>query len=179
MNTTKTKHLGSPATCLGAPRFTVMYSVCIVIYVSRNLYSNPSTHAISGLAAVCQIYTPHHPVHLHYPCIYIQPPALLEDEHDWACLWCPWRGRSSELSDAFGGRDWASLEIQLETEIEWTQRCTCRPGSSEFGDALGGHDQTNLQAIIERVWRCTLRPWSSEFGDTLGCRHRARLEKYL
>jgi hypothetical protein len=28
-----------------------MYSVCILIYVSMYLYSNPSTHAISGLAA--------------------------------------------------------------------------------------------------------------------------------
>jgi len=45
------KNLGAPATCLGAPRITVMYSVCILIYVSMYLYSYPSTHAISGLAA--------------------------------------------------------------------------------------------------------------------------------
>jgi hypothetical protein len=38
-------------TSLGAPRITVMYSVCILIYVSMYLYSNPSMHAISGLAA--------------------------------------------------------------------------------------------------------------------------------
>ena len=44
-------NLGAPATCLGAPRITVMYSVCILIYVSMYLYSYPSTHAISGLAA--------------------------------------------------------------------------------------------------------------------------------
>jgi len=44
-------NLGVPATCLGAPRITVMYSVCILIYVSMYLYSYPSTHAISGLAA--------------------------------------------------------------------------------------------------------------------------------
>jgi len=100
------EHLGAPATCLGAPWITVMYSVCILIYVSMYLYSNPSTHAISGLAAVCRIYTPRHPVHLCYP-------------FDRACLRCTWRRRLSELRDALGGRDWASLEMHLETEIEW------------------------------------------------------------
>jgi len=45
------EHLGAPATCLGAPRITVMYTDCILIYVSIYLYSYPSTHAISGLAA--------------------------------------------------------------------------------------------------------------------------------
>jgi len=44
-------NLGAPATCLGAPRITVMYSVCILIYVSMYLYSYPSTHTTSGLAA--------------------------------------------------------------------------------------------------------------------------------
>jgi len=44
-------NLGAPVTCLGVPRITVMYSVCILIYVSMYLYSYPSTHAISGLAA--------------------------------------------------------------------------------------------------------------------------------
>ena len=43
-------NLGAPATCLGAPRITVMYSVCILIYVSMNLYSYPSTHAMSVLS---------------------------------------------------------------------------------------------------------------------------------
>jgi len=70
--------------------------------------------------------------------------------------------------DALGGHDWASLDMHLETEIEWTQRCTWRPGWSELGDAHGGHDVANLQAVIERVWRYTWRPWSSEFGDALG-----------
>jgi len=31
---------------------------------------------------------------------------------------CNWRLRSSELRDALGGRDRASLEMQLETEME-------------------------------------------------------------
>ena len=84
-------NLGAPATCLGAPRITVMYSVCILIYLSMYLYSYPSTHAISGLAAVCRIYTPRHPVHLRYP-------------FGRACLRCTWRRRLSELRDALGGR---------------------------------------------------------------------------
>jgi len=85
-------NLRAPATCLGAPRITVMYSVCILIYVSMYLSSYPSTHVISGLAAVCRIITPRHPVHLRYP-------------FDRACLRCTWRRRLSELRDALGGRD--------------------------------------------------------------------------
>jgi len=98
-------NLGAPATCLGAPRITVLYSVCILINVSMFLYSSPSTHAISGLAAVCRIYSPRHPVHLRYPCISIQPPSLLEDILDRACLRCTWTRRLIELRDALGGRD--------------------------------------------------------------------------
>ena len=36
-------------------------------------------------------------------------------ERVWRCTWRP---RLSELTDALGGRDRASLEKQLETEIE-------------------------------------------------------------
>jgi len=81
--------------------------------------------------------------------------------------------------DALGDGDWVNWEMHLDTEIEWTQRYTWRPGSSEFEDALGGHDRANLQAVIEWVWRYTWRPWSSEFGDTLGRCDRARLDEYL
>jgi len=80
---------------------------------------------------------------------------------------------------------WSSeFEMHLETEIEWTQRCTWRPGSSEFGDALGGRDRVNSEdslvvrdrsslemhseAVTERVWRCTCRLWSREIGGVLG-----------
>jgi len=80
---------------------------------------------------------------------------------------------------------WAKMfEMHLETEIEWTQRCTWRLGSSEFGDALGGRgwvdsedalggrDRSSLEmrseAVTERVWRCTCRLWSSEIGGVLG-----------
>jgi len=95
----------------------------LCIYVAMYLYTYPSTHAISGLAAVSRIYTPHHPVHLRYPCISVQPPSLLEDILDRARLRCTWRLGLSELRDALGGRDRASLEMRLEAMIVRT----CRP----------------------------------------------------
>jgi len=186
------EHLAAPATCLGAPRITVMDSVCILIYVSMYLCIYIATHL--------------HTQYLDWlrSAEYILPFTLSTSvtpliERVWDALgdgdwvnsemhleaviervWrCTWRLRSSELRDALGGRDRASLEMHLETEIEWTQRCTWRPGSSKFGDALGGHDHANLQAVIERVWRYTWKPWSSEFGDELGGRDRASLEMHL
>ena len=58
---------------------------------------------------VCQIYTPSHSVHLHYPCISVQPPSLLEDVHGGsyrACLEMHLETeRLSELRDALGGSD--------------------------------------------------------------------------
>jgi len=104
-------------------------------------------------SGVCRIYTPHHSVHLRYPCISVQPPSLLE--------YVP------------RGRDWASWEMHLEEiEIEWTQRCTWRPGSSEFGDALGDRE-------IEWTQWCTWRPRSSELWDALGSHDRACWEIHL
>jgi len=92
--------------------------------------------------------------------------------------WCNWRLRLSELRDALGGSDRASLEMQLEIVIEWTQRFTGRPSwcyfgdahrargrvntESKFGDAIGDQDWVNsemhLEAVIEQVWTCTGRP---------------------
>jgi len=60
--------------------------------------------------------------------------------------------------------------MHLEAEIQWTQRCTWRPGSSELRDALVGRDDANLEAVIERVWRYTWRLRLSEFRDALGGR---------
>jgi len=96
---------------LGAPRITVMYSVCILIYVSMYLYSYPSTHAISGLAAVYRIYTPCHPVHLRYPSTSVQPQSLLGDILDRARLRCTSRRRLSELRDSLGGWDRVNSEM--------------------------------------------------------------------
>jgi len=87
---------------------------------------------------------------LRYPCITVPPPSL--------------------INDVLGGCDWASWELHLEAEIEWTQRWTGRPGASELRDALRGHDRANLEAVIERVGRYAWRLWLSEFGDALGGR---------
>ena len=72
---------------------------------------------MSIYSGVCRVYTPDHSVHLCYPCISVQPPSLLEDELDRACLRCTWRLGSRELRDALGGRDQASLEMHLEAMI--------------------------------------------------------------
>jgi len=105
---------------------------------------------MSIYSRVCQIYTPHHSVHLRYPCISVQPPALLDDVLDRACLGCTWRRRSNELRDALRGR------YRVNSE-----------------DALGGRDRSGLEmhseAVTERVWKCTCRLWSSEIGGVLGC----------
>jgi len=87
------------------------------------------------------------------------------------------------------------LEMHVEAEIEWTERCTWRPWSIECGDALGGRDRSSMEmrweaviervwtctwgqdrvnsemhseGVTERVWRCTCRVWSSEIGGVLG-----------
>ena len=96
---------------------------------------------------------------LRYPCISVHPLSLIHD--------------------ALRGCDCASWELHLEAEIEWTQRCTGRPGWSELRDALRGHDRANLEAVIERVWRYTWRVWLSEFGDALGGHDCAKLEAVI
>jgi len=124
-----------------------------------------------GVSHIC---TPHRSVHLRYPCIFVHP-ALI-------------------INNVLGGCDRASCEMHLEAEIEWTQRCTWRPGSSELRDALGGRDRASLEmhweAMIERVWRCNWRPRFSELRcnrrlrlselrDALGGRDSASLEMHL
>ena len=56
-------------------------------------------------------------------------------EQVWRCTWRP---RLSELRDALGGRNQASLEMHLEAEIKL-------------------NSELHLDAVIERVWRCTWR----------------------
>jgi len=131
---------------------------------------------MSIYSGVCQIYTPHHSVHLRYPCISIQPPSLLEDVlggDDQASLEIHLETeRWSEHRDALACCDWASMEMHLEAKIEWTQRCTWKPWLSRFGDVLGGRDRVNsemhLEAIIERGQRFTWSPWSINIGGVLG-----------
>jgi len=101
---------------------------------------------------VSRIYSPRRSFHLRYRCISLYPPSL--------------------LNDILGGRDRSSLEMHLEAEIEWTERCSWRPWSIELRAALGGRDRASLEmhleAEIEGTERCTWRPWSIEFGDALG-----------
>ena len=112
---------------------------------------------MSIYSGVCQIYTPRHSLHLRYPCISIQPPLLLGDVLDRACLRCSWRCWSSELRDALGGRDWASLDMPWETEIEWTQRCTWRTWLCELGGRNRARLELHLEAEIEWDWTSTWR----------------------
>jgi len=103
----------------------------------------------TGVSRIC---TPRCSVHPCYPCISVHQPSL--------------------INAVLGGRDRASWEMHLEAEIEWTQRCTWRPGSSELRDALRDQDWVNSEmhweAMIDRVWRCTCRLWSSEIEGILG-----------
>jgi len=89
----------------------------------------------------------------------------------------------SSPDDVHGGHGQQSLEIQLETEINWTHICTWRLWSNEFGDAHIGCDQVSwvihLEAVIKLVWWCNWRPKLSEFRDTPAGRDRASLDIQL
>jgi len=50
------------------------------------------------------------------------------------------------------------FERNLETQIEWTQRCTWRPWLSEFGYALGDCDRASLEMDLEAMIVRTCRP---------------------
>ena len=82
------------------------------------------------------------------------------------------RPRLSELRNALGGCDRASLEMHFEAVIEWVWWCTLYARLSELRYSQGGRDRASLEehfeAVIEPVWRHTWRPWSSAFGDVLG-----------
>jgi len=127
-------------------------SVCILIYVSMYLYSYPSTHGISGLAAGSA---------------WEQFEVRLKMMIQWTERYIL-RPRLSDIGDALGRGDWAYMEIHLEAVIERVWRC-----------ARAGHDRANLQALIERVCRYTCRLWLSEFGDGVGGCDRASLEIQL
>ena len=83
-------------------------------------------------------------------------------EEVWRCIW---RLRSSELRDALGGRNRASLGLHLEPMIVRTYR----PLSSESGDTLGGRDRArlamDLEAVIERDWTST---WTQSMDGSPG-----------
>jgi len=117
-----------------------MYLVCILIYGSIYLYSYPSTHGISGLAAGRASE---------------QFEVRLEMTMKWTQRYT-WRRVSCEVRDALGGCDRASLMMRWEAVFEWTNRCTASPWLSEFGDELGGHDRATLEEYLEALdRRCT------------------------
>jgi hypothetical protein len=174
-----------------------MYSVCILIYIAMYLYSYLSTHGISGVAAGGARQ---------------KSKVRLKMTIEWAqavikWVWrCNWRSILSKLRDSLGGYDWvilgiyqeteivllrhalgdhdrASLEMLLETKVEWTEKCRWRPRTSEVEDAIGDRDWVNsemhLEAVIEWVKRCTGSLWSSEFADALWGHHRVSVEMQL
>ena len=121
---------------------------------------------------VCRIYTPHHSVHLGFPCITVHPPSLQEDVlggWDQANLEMHLEARSSELRDSLGGWNWVSLEIHLETEIGSIQKCTWRPRLREFGDSLGGRDRMNSQMHLEAMHQQNLKWFGSHNSTTQLC----------
>jgi len=61
---------------------------------------------------------------------------------------------------ALGGRNRASLKIQLEAMFKWVWSCTWGLWLSELGDASGDRDQASLEihldAVVQGVWRYAL-----------------------
>jgi len=124
------------------------------------LYSYPSTHTISGLAAGGA---------------WEEFMVRLKMTIEWNQRYTP-RLWSSNFGDALGGADRAYLKIHLEAVIVRVWRYL-----------LGGHDRANMQAVIEQIWKYTWRWWSREFGDmhcrpwscVLAGRNQASLEIHL
>ena len=102
----------------------------------------------------------HRWLHLRYACIPVHPLSL--------------------HNDILGSCDRATLEMHLEAEINWTERCNWRLWSIEFVDALGGCDRASLEmhleAEVEWTQRCTWRAWSSKYGHELGGLDRVNTE---
>jgi len=144
---------------------------------------------MSIYSGVCRIYTPRHSVHLRYTCISVQPPSLLEDVLARACLRCTWRRSSSELRDALGGRDWASLEMNLQAVIGRVRRCTWRPWLSEIGRVLGASRWTARRESIHQLvnsqpWECDnvtspLSPHGELADGGRSCRRHAGSWSYI
>jgi len=99
------------------------------------LYSYPSTHGMSRLAAGSA---------------WEQFEVCLRMTTEWTYRCTP-RSWSSEFGDGVGGRNRASLKINLQAVIERVWIYTWRPWLSEFGDTLGGRDQARLDGYLEAV----------------------------
>jgi len=130
----------------------------------RNPAGAPGNHSYSSLFKDYQNLCFQFIFSSMYLCIYIAT-DLYTVYLDWlhavivSNSRCAWRWPSSELRDTLQGYDRARLEMQLETEIEWTHRCTGMSWLSKFGDALRGRDQASLEmqleTEIEWTHRCT------------------------
>jgi len=123
------------------------------------LYSNPSTHSISELAAgSAQEY------------FEVRLPRTI----NWTQRYTP-RPWLSQFSDALGGRD----PVNLEVVMEGVWRYTWMLQSCELGGRIRASLEIHLEGVMEWVSGYTCRLWWSEFVDALGGRDRARLDKYL
>jgi len=90
-------------------------------------------------------------------------------ERTYRCSWRPW---SHELGDVLGGRIWASLEMNLVTEIELNSGLHLEAVIERFQDAFGGwYRATQICTWKPRsslTQRCTCLPWLSWCGYALG-----------
>jgi len=131
-------NLAAPATCLGAPRITVMYSVCILIYVSMYLCIYIATHL--------------HTLYLDW----LQAVHESNSRFSWK-MTIEWTQRytprrcSSGIGDALGGCDRVNLEMHSEIVIAQVWRCTWRPCLCELAGCNRASLEILLEAVIERV----------------------------
>jgi len=107
----------------------------LCINVSMYLYSYPSTHGISALAAggAWEQFEVHLKMTIQWTLIYLPG---------------PW---SSEFGDTLRGRDGVDLKMHCEIVIERGLRCTWRPWSGKLRGRNCGSLEIQLEAVIEQV----------------------------
>jgi len=127
------------------------------------LYSYPSTHSISGLAAGGP-----------WEQFEVRLKMTIELTQRYTA-----RQWSSEFSDALGEGNLVYLEIHFEAIMEQVWRCTSRPWLCKLGIRNHVSLEMHLHVIIERSWRYTWRPWSTELRDALRDHDQASLEMHL
>jgi len=91
---------------------------------------------MSIYSRVCQIYTPSHPVHRHYPCITVHPPSLLEF--------------------VLGGQDRAILEMHISKKCNWFLKM--HPTHRSFS-TLSTNNPSDLFAIFHHASKRSMM-WS-------------------
>jgi len=124
--------------------FSLYSQLCI--YVSINLYSNPSTHGwyLDWLQAVLGC--------------------------NWRCIWKWWASEDRHtlggcdwvnLEMPFGGRYQVNLEINLQSTLEWVPWGSCRLQWNSIGNALAGCDWASLEMCLNAaiMQNCTWSMW--------------------